>query len=124
MCASVKQAAEELRFSVGHPLLCDSSDLDKITAILRESYPTETDTILLAMGHGTEHDANHLYEQLAENFRTQKGFPMRLCTVESTPTFADAIQELKALPQRKVLLIPPAVCSWGTRKGRHGGGKS
>ena len=104
--ASVEQAAGELRYSLGRPLLCAGSDLDGVIAILREAYPTEKDTILLAMGHGTEHDANHLYEQLAETFRTREGAPMRLCTVEGTPTFADAVRELKTMPQRKALLIP------------------
>lgn len=104
--AWVKEAAGPLHVSIGRPLLCGESDLDAITAILREAYPTPEDTVLLAMGHGTEHTANDLYERLAATFRGQDGATMRLCTVEGTPTFIDAVQELAALSQRKVLLVP------------------
>lgn len=106
LCASVKRAAGNLRFSVGRPLLCNGSDLDSVTAILREAYPMDEASVLLAMGHGTSHSANSMYERLAEAFRAQKGAPMRLCTVEGTPAFADAVRELKTLPQRKVVLTP------------------
>ena len=104
--AWVKEAAGPLHVSIGRPLLGGESDLDAITAILREAYPTAEDTVLLTMGHGTEHNANDLYERLTEKFRAQDGAPMRLCTVEGKPSFADAVQELAALPQRKVLLVP------------------
>lgn len=103
--ASVAAAAGPLRVSVGAPLLRDESDLDQLLRILRQAYPTEADTVLLLMGHGTEHSANSLYLQLAEKMRSQGG-QLRLCTVEGTPTFADAVEELKALPQRRVLLAP------------------
>lgn len=106
LCAWVKEAAGPLHVSTGRPLLCGESDLEAITAILREAYPTAEDTVLLAMGHGTEHNANDLYERLAVKFRAQGGAPMRLCTVEGKPSFADAVQELTSLRQRKVLLVP------------------
>ena len=106
LCTSVKASSGALRFSIGRPLLCGDGDLDKITHILREAYPTGEDTVLLVMGHGTAHSANDLYERLAEKFRTREGPPMRLCTVEGTPAFADVVKELAALPQRKALLVP------------------
>lgn len=106
LCTSVKQTAGELRFSVGRPLLCDDSDLESITAIVREAYPVKGDAVLLVMGHGTGHSANSMYERLAEIFRAQEGPLMRLCTVEGTPTFADTVEELKKLPQREAVLAP------------------
>ena len=106
LCASVREAAGELRYAIGRPLLCNGDDLDEIAGTLREMYPTGEDTVLLLMGHGTEHSANDLYEQLAEKLRAREGAPMRLCTVEGTPTFADAVAELTALSQRKALLTP------------------
>lgn len=102
---SVAAAAGPLRVSVGAPLLRSGDDLDQLLRILRQAYPTEEDTLLLLMGHGTAHSANDLYLQLAEKLRTDGG-RMRLCTVEGSPSFADAVAELKALPQRKVLLAP------------------
>ena len=106
LCASVRAAAGGLRVSAGRPLLCDDTDLERMANILRETYPTDGDTVLLAVGHGTEHGANWLYERMAESFRFHPGAPMRLCTVEGTPSFDDAVRELIALPQRRVLLAP------------------
>ena len=71
--------------------------------VLQEAYPVDDDTILLLMGHGTEHAANDIYIRLAQKMRK---LPMRLCTVEGTPSFDDAIEELTAQPQRKVQLAP------------------
>ena len=107
LCAAVREAAGPLKTAIGRPLLDDDEDLDRVTSILREAYPVPADTTLLAMGHGTAHGANRIYEVLAEKFRAQEGgVLMRLCTVEGTPTFADAVAELTALPQRKALLAP------------------
>ena len=58
---------------------------------------------VLLMGHGTEHAANDIYIRLAQKMRK---LPMRICTVEGTPSFDDAIEELTAQPQRKVQLAP------------------
>jgi sirohydrochlorin cobaltochelatase len=88
---------------IGKPLLCDEPDLDAIIRMLQEAYPVDDDTILLLMGHGTEHAANDIYIRLAQKMRK---LPMRLCTVEGTPSFDDAIEELTAQPQRKVQLAP------------------
>lgn len=104
--ASAGRAPGGLRCAIGQPLLRDDGDLDGIAGVLREAYPTPEDTVLLAMGHGTDHSANDLYERLAEKLRRREGPPMRLCTVEGTPTFADAARELAAMPQRKALLVP------------------
>ena len=106
LCAAVREAAGPLKTAIGRPLLDDDGDLDRVTSIFREAYPVPADTVLLAMGHGTAHGANRIYEVLAEKFRAQVGVLMRLCTVEGTPTFADAVAELTALPQRKALLAP------------------
>ena len=73
--------------------------------ILHEAYPTDN-TVLLLMGHGTEHGANNLYIQLAEKMRSYPAGNLRLCTVEGSPSFEDAIEELTRMPQRKVQLAP------------------
>ena len=103
LCAAIEASAGNMKVCIGKPLLCCEPDLDAIIRVLQEAYPVDDDTILLLMGHGTEHAANDIYIRLAQKMRK---LPMRLCTVEGTPSFDDAIEELTAQPQRKVQLAP------------------
>ena len=103
LCAAIEASAGNMKVCIGKPLLCGEPDLDAIIHVLQEAYPVDDDTILLLMGHGTEHAANDIYIRLAQKMRK---LPMRLCTVEGTPSFDDAIEELTAQPQRKVQLAP------------------
>lgn len=106
LLASVNEAAGKLKVAVGRPLLCDGEDLVRMVELMRTLHPVGEDTVLLAMVHGTYHARNDLYEQLAGNMR-QAGPPfMRLCTVESLPSFEEALAELAALPFHKAHLIP------------------
>lgn len=102
----ISSAAGSLKISVCEPLLYCEKDLDDIIRILHEAYPTKDDTTLLLMGHGTEHSANDLYIRLAEKMRSYTGCTMRLCTVEGTPSFEDAINELSQMPQKNIKLAP------------------
>lgn len=99
-------AAGSLKVSVCEPLLYSEENLDNIVRILHEAYPTKDDTILLLMGHGTAHSANDRYIRLAEKMRSYPGCTMRLCTVEGTPSFEDAINELTQMPQRQIKVAP------------------
>ena len=83
-------------------LLRDEADLAAMAAILREAYPLDKDTVLLAMGHGTTHSANGLYLRLARHMAPD----MALCTVEGRPSFREAVDALLAQPRRKVHLVP------------------
>ena len=103
LCAAIEASAGNMKVCIGKPLLCCEPDLDAIIRVLQEAYPVDDDTILLLMGHGTEHAANDIYIRLAQKMQR---LPMRLCTVEGTPSFDDAIEELTALPQRKIRLAP------------------
>lgn len=103
LCAAIEASAGNMKVCIGKPLLCGEPDLDAIIRVLQEAYPVDDDTILLLMGHGTEHAANDIYIRLAQKMRK---LPMRLCTVEGTPSFEDAIEELTAQPKRKVQLAP------------------
>lgn len=102
--SEVLASAGEIAVSFGRPLLWDDGDLRWIADVLVQAYPVEDDTILLAMGHGTEHSAGCLYERLAQQMAARSG--MALCTVEGTPTFDDGINLLLAQPRRKVHLVP------------------
>lgn len=104
--ASVSASAGTMQVSVCKPLLHCEKDLDDIVRILHEAYPTADDTVLLLMGHGTAHSANDLYIRLAEKMRSYPDCTMRLCTVEGTPSFEDAINELTQMPQRQIKVAP------------------
>lgn len=98
-----KAAPEGLRVSVGLPLLWEDRDLAFLARTLVDEYPMPPDTVLLAMGHGTSHEADGLYLRLRE-YMTALG--MELCTVEGSMDFDAAVRNLLALPQRKVHLVP------------------
>ena len=101
--AKVLQNAGELEVAMSLPLLWDDTDLGTMTEILKQAYPMADDTVLVAMGHGTEHLSNSLYVRLAE-LMADKG--MILCTVEGKPDFEDAVEALKAQTKHKAHLVP------------------
>ena len=100
----VLSQAGTMAVSLGRPLLWDDEDLHWITGVLARAYPVGSDTVLLAMGHGTEHSAGGLYERLACQMRAAGG--MALCTARGTPSFDGGIRLLLAQPRRKVHLVP------------------
>lgn len=103
LCAAIKVSAGALEVRMGKPLLCDDGDVDAMLALLEKAYPVDPDTILLLMGHGTDHSANGIYIRMAEKM---KATSMRLSTVEGEPSFEDALAELAQLPQKKILVAP------------------
>ena len=103
LCTAMEASANGMQITIGKPLLCSEEDMDAMILLLQKAYPIEDDTILLLMGHGTEHSANDIYIRLADKM---KHTSMRLCTVEGNPSFADVMEELSALPQKKILLAP------------------
>lgn len=105
VCAMVKAACGDLSISMGAPLMQSDSDMEQIITLLQEIYPVGSDTLLILMGHGTEHPANDLYIRLGEKMRDTRN-QMILCTIEGTPTFADGVQEAKKHPQRKAVIAP------------------
>lgn len=103
LCAAVRASTGSMRVVVGKPLLCCERDMDILIEALRKAYPMDDDTLQLFMGHGTDHSAHDLYIRMAEKMRP---LPMRLCTAEGTPSFADVAEELSALPYKKIRLAP------------------
>ena len=103
MLDRAKAAPAGLEVSVGLPLLWEDRDLSFLARTLIDAYPMPPDTVLLAMGHGTAHEADGLYHRLRE-YMTALG--MELCTVEGSMDFAAAVENLLAQPRRKVHLVP------------------
>ncbi|MGN1003406.1 MAG: sirohydrochlorin cobaltochelatase, partial [Oscillospiraceae bacterium] len=73
MRSKVLLNAGEMEIAMGLPLLWDDSDLSAIMEILERAYPQQEDTVLLAMGHGTEHESNCLYVRLAQRMKERGG---------------------------------------------------
>lgn len=101
--ANVLLNAGPMKVAMGLPLLWDDTDLEHMVNTLTEAYPTGEDTVLLAMGHGTEHPCGCLYLRLAQRMQAAG---MALCTVEGTPNFEDAVCKLKKQGCRKAHLVP------------------
>ncbi len=97
--------AGKMEVVIGQPLFWDDSDLNIMMNILQEAYHVDDDTVLLAMGHGTEHESNCLYVRLASKMRDYSD-SMALCTVEGKPDFEESINELKKQNKRKIHLVP------------------
>ena len=100
----ISSQAGSMAVSLGRPLLWDEEDLLWISGVLARVYPVGSDTVLLAMGHGTTHSAGNLYERLAHQMQAMGG--MTLCTTRGTPSFDDGIRFLLSQPRRKVHLVP------------------
>ena len=72
----------------GAPLLSSDEDLNKITEILPEitkEYNND-DTAVIFMGHGTEHEANAVYEKLQGKLTNAGQNNYYIGTVEATPS--------------------------------------
>lgn len=106
LLASLRAAANGLQLAVGAPLLSDDRDLDRIIDILQKVYPTDRDTVLLLMGHGTEHRGNEVYRRLIQKMKARTDVTMRLCTVDSSPSFTEIVGELTELGCKRVRLAP------------------
>ena len=105
LCAGVLRNAGEMEVVIGRPLLWDDRDLAGMMDILAKTYPTDDDTVLVAMGHGTEHACECLYVRLAEWMeRSEQG--MALCTVDGVLDFNYIIGKLKKQSRRNAHLVP------------------
>lgn len=103
--AQLQPYADRVKISLGQPLLSDPEVTESLLDLLDSLYGSE-DGVLLLMGHGTDHPAGKIYEDLAEQLRRRPGHPMRMCTVEGTPNFEDAVQEIQAQGFKKATLVP------------------
>ena len=90
---------------IGEPLLWQEEDYDNTVRIMMEKYPVQTAEACVLMGHGTPHDANHIYEKIGKCLERQSEGRYSLATVEGDP----GIEEIAGrLPEdvRRVTLVP------------------
>lgn len=86
---------------VSEPLLYSGDDLRWMAALL-DRIASAQDGALLVMGHGTEHRADALYSRL----RTLLSPRVKLACVEGALRLEGMLEELDALPQRRLTLMP------------------
>lgn len=92
----------------GKPLLSSDEDYENVINALTAEIPeiSETENAVVLMGHGTEHEANVTYSNLADKLKEAGYSNVVVTTVESTPDFDDALAEVTALDSNKVYLYP------------------
>ena len=93
---------------ISKPVLTDDADYDAVVeALVAENSQLEAeDTVLVFMGHGTEHEANTTYAKLQEKLNAAGHENYIIGTVEATPTLEDVVAAVKASGAKKVVLSP------------------
>lgn len=93
---------------ISKPVLTDDADYDAVVeALVAENGHLEADdTVLVFMGHGTEHAANATYAKLQEKLNAAGHENYIIGTVEATPDLDDVLAAVKASGAKKVVLSP------------------
>lgn len=91
--------------SIGRPLLENIQDCETLVSIIIEETPLREGEALVLMGHGTEHEANAIYHAMQDIF-AEKEYPAFIGTVDGTPSFGDAVEQLVSHGIRQVRLLP------------------
>ena len=93
---------------IGNPILISDEDYDVVVETLTEEtakYNSE-ETAIVFMGHGTEHEANAVYERLQKRLHAAGYHNYFVGTVEGTPTVEDVLEGVQASGAKKVVLLP------------------
>ncbi len=96
------------KVAVGEPLLTSDEDFDIVADAIVEATADYDDgeTAICFMGHGTEHEANAVYQKM-QDILTEKGKTNYFVgTVEGAPTLDDVLSAVQAGEYKKVVLRP------------------
>lgn len=104
--AAHKDAFAEL--ALAKPLLSSDGDFNAVAeAIVADTAAYDTEgTAICFLGHGTEADANGVYEKLQEVLREKGHENYFIGTVEAEPSFEDVLAGIKAGGYTRVVLQP------------------
>lgn len=93
---------------ISTPVLTEDADYDAVVEALvaQNSAYEADDTVLVFMGHGTEHEANATYTKLQEKLNAAGHENYIIGTVEATPSLDDVAAAVKASGAKKVVLMP------------------
>lgn len=94
--------------TVGKPLLSSEEDFQAVIQALTEETEEYDDgeTAFCFMGHGTEAQANQVYEKLQEMFRTAGHENYFIGTVEAEPALEEVLAQVKKGPYKRSVLQP------------------
>ena len=96
---------EDFKISISKPLLYDKEDYHRVLEGL-QGEKILSDSPIVFMGHGTEHNSDRVYAELEELFN-EKGYKNAFIgTVEGSKTLEDIISILKAREIKLVRLRP------------------
>ena len=97
---------EKITFST--PLLTDEEDCRlTVEAIARELRPSEGDTALVLMGHGTEHYTNPVYAALDYRFKEMGYDNVFMGTVEAYPSVENTLNTVRKNSRIKNIVLAP-----------------
>ena len=82
------------KIKIGAALLENDDDFKCIIKELNEIYNKEADSAYLLMGHGSDHEANEIYEQLRNRFVDTGRDDIHIACVEGYPYIEDILPEL------------------------------
>lgn len=99
-------AFEEI--ALGEPLLASERDFQAVIEAVTEELAPYDDgkTAVCLMGHGTEDQANQVYEKIQEKLRKAGFHHYYIGTVEAEPGVEDVAKEVKAGNYTRVVLAP------------------
>lgn len=97
-----------IQVALAKPLLSGEADFDAVAeAIVADTAAyAQEGTAICFMGHGTEADANGVYEKLQEVLREKGHENYFIGTVEAEPSFEDVLAGIKAGGYTRVVLQP------------------
>ncbi len=92
---------------IGAPLLSSGEDRIKVAHVLRNKFDfIEKDSVLLFMGHGTDHPVNAVYDDINRIFREFRYDNFFLGTIEARPDISDTALWLREKNPSKIYLTP------------------
>lgn len=74
--------------------------------VQRLDFSLDDDEALILMGHGSDHDADWVYQALEDEYVRSGKDRIFLATVEGSKELGEAIEKIKSLGLKKVVLRP------------------
>ncbi len=104
--AGYSDAFEQVVF--GDPLLTSDEDFSRVEKAIVDwtSEFDDGETAICFMGHGTEHDANQVYQKMQDRLTADGYENYFIGTVEAEPSLEDILAKLKDGNYKKVVLEP------------------
>ena len=99
-----REEFEHLR--VGGPLLRDENDIEEIAVLMAETYQQKPNQTVIFVGHGTDNEANAVYQKLGHVFTQFGRMDLLTGTVKDKHALERIRSLLKGQQKQRVLLVP------------------